>query len=285
TAGTKIRFLNETELYPDPEAPHSYPKKRNSKKYMLHSEDAFFTTFQPRFTYRHGGYDSLLPDSGYGSLPALRTKLEKRGKIIIAVFGDSISAGYNASGFMGIAPQQESQHGLFAAFLREHYKTEVILRNFSEGGKTAAWGNKNILRLLNVEESPDLFILAWGMNDAGCKVRPEVFVTQIREQMFLLNGKFPNAEFMLLSSMTANENWDYVKNEYLDSYGEGLKTLAGNGVLLADVTPAWKAVVKRKGFMSLTGNGLNHPNDFGHRIYANIMINAILNNKSGVENE
>jgi hypothetical protein len=37
--------------------------------------------------------------------------------------------------------------------------------------------------------------------------------------------------------------------------------------------------------MSLTGNGLNHPNDFGHRIYANIMINAILNNKSGVENE
>ena len=34
--------------------------------------------------------------------------------------------------------------------------------------------------------------------------------------------------------------------------------------VLADMTSIWEALLKRKTFYDLTGNGVNHPNDFGH---------------------
>jgi hypothetical protein len=34
-------------------------------------------------------------------------------------------------------------------------------------------------------------------------------------------------------------------------------------------------VAARKTYLSLTGNGLNHPNDFGHRLYADVVLAVI----------
>jgi hypothetical protein len=31
------------------------------------------------------------------------------------------------------------------------------------------------------------------------------------------------------------------------------------------------AVVSKKSFMDITGNGVNHPNDYGHRLYAMVL--------------
>jgi hypothetical protein len=46
-------------------------------------------------------------------------------------------------------------------------------------------------------------------------------------------------------------------------------------VVFADVTDAWDFVRKNKSYYDLTGNGLNHPNDFGHRVIANVVISAL----------
>jgi hypothetical protein len=43
------------------------------------------------------------------------------------------------------------------------------------------------------------------------------------------------------------------------------------GVAVADVTALWMAVVSKKSFMDITGNGVNHPNDYGHRLYAMVL--------------
>ncbi|RRJ97388.1 hypothetical protein Ga0100231_002250 [Opitutaceae bacterium TAV4] len=32
----------------------------------------------------------------------------------------------------------------------------------------------------------------------------------------------------------------------------------------------------RKGFLSVTGNGVNHPNDYGHRLYADVLTRDLL---------
>jgi hypothetical protein len=37
---------------------------------------------------------------------------------------------------------------------------------------------------------------------------------------------------------------------------------------MADMTDLWAELLKHKPYWDLTGNGVNHPNDFGHRIYA-----------------
>jgi acyl-CoA thioesterase I len=43
-------------------------------------------------------------------------------------------------------------------------------------------------------------------------------------------------------------------------------------VVLADVTTLWTQLLARKSYYDVTGNGLNHPNDFGHRLYAQVIL-------------
>ena len=38
------------------------------------------------------------------------------------------------------------------------------------------------------------------------------------------------------------------------------------------MTSVWGEMFKRKSFHDLTGNGINHPNDFGHRLYAQVIL-------------
>ena len=50
------------------------------------------------------------------------------------------------------------------------------------------------------------------------------------------------------------------------------------GVAIADMTSVWEEFLKRKQDWDITGNGVNHPNDFGHRVYAQI-LSALLIDK------
>jgi hypothetical protein len=42
-------------------------------------------------------------------------------------------------------------------------------------------------------------------------------------------------------------------------------------VALADLTSIWIEFLTKKLDWDLTGNGVNHPNDFGHRVYAQVL--------------
>jgi hypothetical protein len=46
-------------------------------------------------------------------------------------------------------------------------------------------------------------------------------------------------------------------------------------VALADLTGVWTELLARKGYHDLTGNGVNHPNDFGHRLYAQVILGLL----------
>ena len=54
---------------------------------------------------------------------------------------------------------------------------------------------------------------------------------------------------------------------------------ANENIALADVAKAWKLFLTRKNFYDLTGNGVNHPNDYGHRIYASVILELLTNKK------
>jgi hypothetical protein len=47
-------------------------------------------------------------------------------------------------------------------------------------------------------------------------------------------------------------------------------------VALVDMTAVWEEQLQAKEMFDLTGNGLNHPNDFGHRLYAQGVLELIL---------
>jgi hypothetical protein len=55
-------------------------------------------------------------------------------------------------------------------------------------------------------------------------------------------------------------------------YRDALASLTGEGVALANLTAVWEELLKSKHDYDLIGNGLNHPNDFGHRLYAQTIL-------------
>ncbi|MEI7733536.1 MAG: hypothetical protein WCO56_28460 [Verrucomicrobiota bacterium] len=42
------------------------------------------------------------------------------------------------------------------------------------------------------------------------------------------------------------------------------------------MTTLWSQMMERKRYHDLTGNGVNHPNDFGHRLYAQVLLGLLL---------
>ena len=48
------------------------------------------------------------------------------------------------------------------------------------------------------------------------------------------------------------------------------------GIALADVSSVWQEILKSKTYLDFTGNGVNHPNDFGHRVYAEVILASLI---------
>ncbi len=59
------------------------------------------------------------------------------------------------------------------------------------------------------------------------------------------------------------------------AYRDELKKLATENAALADLTEVWTILLEHKHDLDLTGNGLNHPNDFGHRLYAQAILECL----------
>jgi hypothetical protein len=85
----------------------------------------------------------------------------------------------------------------------------------------------------------------------------------------------PEAEFILVAPMLGNADWVTLKQELFPQYRDALASLCGPGIALADMTIVWTTMLKHKKDRDLTGNGVNHPNDFGHRLYTQV-ISALL---------
>ena len=66
-------------------------------------------------------------------------------------------------------------------------------------------------------------------------------------------------------------------------YGEGLQDLADtysdstHGVAFVDMTKLSLDYMQNgKGYFDLTANGINHPNDYGHRLYTQALSAALV---------
>ena len=79
-------------------------------------------------------------------------------------------------------------------------------------------------------------------------------------------------EIILVAPMLGNAEWVHAPREMFPKYRDALAELTGPGVALADLTAIWETLLKSKHDLDLIGNGLNHPCDFGHRVYAQVLL-------------
>lgn len=201
-----------------------------------------------------------------GTLPHVTRKLAQGDGLHIVHLGDSISRECDASGKYNVPPYAPGFGPMITDALTMHFNCPVDRVNLSIGGKSSTWGVQQIDNV--IANRPDLVILAFGMNDASDDMPLDMYQSNIRKIITDTRVACPQAEFLLISSMSANSQWTYSRPELYPQYRDALAQLQGDGVILADVYTLWHTFDQRKGHIAITGNGLNHPNDFGHRLYA-----------------
>ena len=267
--------------------PSELRRPAKSQKYQLTHRDGngeiFFgalleyADMQTCITYQHAEnlWQGVTPKFDPAALPRTIERLAKHQPVTIVVIGDSISSGCNASGWAGGAPFQPAYPELLKEHLEHRCQTKVNLSNISVGGMDTAWATTMIDKI--TESKPDLVVIAFGMNDSASRpakdfrANTEAVMSKVRKQL-------PDAEFILVATMLGNRDWIRLQHDLFPQYRDELASLCRPGVALADLTSIWNELLKFKHDWDLTGNGVNHPNDFGHRIYAQVLATLLVPN-------
>jgi lysophospholipase L1-like esterase len=268
TENSPIPFLTRKQLYPDSaDAP---PKTFKSWKggYVAFTEGNYWNDRQLAVSYEHAGkWDGPLPSSGKKQLLKTGKALRNGDPLKVLLLGDSISTGASASGKAGKPPFVPGFGDLLTDHLRAGSKSEITFVNASLGGMVSRWGAE-VAPYYAAPEKPDLCLLGFGMNDGG-GVPVAQYIANTEKTMELIRAQNPDVEFILIASFLPNENWRSLSpmNGYLDA----LKALESKTVAVADVWSMHEYFLKTKRYCDMTGNHVNHPNDFMVRVYAQVI--------------
>jgi acyl-CoA thioesterase I len=201
-------------------------------------------------------------------LPQARKKLEEGKKLTLVAFGDSITAGGEASQPDLIYWQR------WANALKQKYpRAEIEAINGATGGDTTANG---LSRLQNkvIERRPDVVLIAFGMNDDNIPpfgVPVETFAENLRHMVDQIRSQ-TQAEIILLSTFPPNPKWHFGSGN-MAQYAQATERVAREKqCAYGDVYHNWLTVAAAKKPEDLLGNNINHPNDFGHWIYLQVLL-------------
>lgn len=242
---------------------------------ILFGGELEYAAMQTCITYRHdpASWQYPLPAFNEAALPRTISRLKNGPSLSIVTLGDSISAGSNASALYNSAPWQPAYPELVRRGLAEHSSHPVMMLNLAVGGTSTEWGLTQVEKVVAAE--PDLVILAFGMNDSAGRT-PESYQENTRRMIAAIRETRPACEFILVASMLGNRNWTTLQHEVFPQYRDRLSELVEPGIALADLTSIWEGFLEHKQDWDQTGNGVNHPNDFGHRVYAQVILTLLL---------
>jgi acyl-CoA thioesterase I len=274
TKDSRIPFRKRREMYPPAGAEHSIGHRvGDPNAALLFGEGHWFHAQQEEVTYLHaaGEWKGFVPKFAGPNLPVTMAKLAAAQGLSICILGDSIAEGGNAS--RNVAPFQPAFPELVGQGLEKACGVKVTVTNLSKGGKMADYGVQVAPQAADLK--PDLVLIAFGMNDVSRRDanRYQAEVARIIE---IIRAKSPQAEFILVASMLANPEWAGTPAAEFPKYRQALTGLCGKGVVLADVTGLWAGLFQHKNYHDLTGNGVNHANDYGHRLYAQTILGLLV---------
>ncbi len=219
------------------------------------------------------------------------TGLIEHGPINIVALGDSVTHG----AFAGDVVNQEAvYHNLLKKKInavRNYVPVNVI---------NAGIGGINTTRSLGRIESqvtchnPDLIIVCFGLNELGQEL--DVFLASlgtIFEKCLGCGAEViymtPNMMNTYISPRTsdihmdyAHVTMDYMNSGKMDEYMDAAKELAVKmGVKVCDCYGKWKLLSKTQDTTELLANGINHPTEEMHKLFADMLFDIIFEN--GVE--
>lgn len=278
---SRVPTVSRSIMYPE-EASEGLTMPKLGGGYVAYREGSFFHDLQIVVTYEHapGAWRGPVPSYAGDKLRRTASKLRERQQLKLVVYGDSISFGANVSGWSGVPPYTPTWGEQTKRIWEARYGTRIAFANASLGGADALWGMANAERVA-VSERPDLALVAFGMNDgAGDGAEPGLYRERIRGIVDRIREVRPEAEMILVGTTLANPETIF-HNRQPDYYAE-LERLAAElpGVAAADMTGVHRTLLSRKRFADMTGNNINHPNDYLSRWYAQFVAGMLLKDAS-----
>ena len=273
TDNSRIFSFTYDELYPEnPVEGHSFPMEKGN---VLFYEETFFHKRQISITYKAKNKSALKlkPRSSASLLPESHKKLSE-GHLSLCIYGDSISVGANATKFTGIEPFCPPYSELFTEGLRIRYSADISYHNPSKGGMNSEWGLDNAEKLVK-DFNPDLCVLAFGANDSGTPA--EKVIDNLSKTVSTIRSFSSECEFIVISECLPNKLLSSEKCRFYGnqpSFEKPIVAMERQGVAVCNITDFQRKLLTRKRFIDLTGNNVNHPNDFFHRLHAQYLLSV-----------
>lgn len=313
--GSAIPVITPEVFYSDGEEPIlKVLKPDGSESPCYFNATGTMGKYQVKVTYIPRGQRRILPpcDGRFGRFLGL---LESGKDATVFFHGDSITYGANASLVHNIPPYQPSYPVLFVCALAEIYgysvkfalpcadgayggpfpdspcgkRGTITLVNTAVGG----WTSEDGVNRLGTHITPqaekygcDLFVLAYGMNDGGRSPgETAANCGKIARHMLSICG---GASVMFVSTMLPNPDALHGWNANQAVQEPELIKLAGkfngegNPCDVSKMTTVSAEILKRKKFIDITGNNINHPNDWLSRVYADTLLQTLIGYDSDV---
>ena len=238
------------------------------------SEFLYSRQINVTYEYEYGSWDGYVAPYQGESIPKTMAKLKAGETVNIFFYGDSIFTGCDSSSMYDRAPHQESFPTLTKQVLEETYGGRVKLYNPSVGGMNSNWGAENAKSLVCDRAEPDLVFIGFGMNDGDKSGRNTA--RQIQKIIDNIRAVYPDCEFVVVACMVPNATAGF-----LTTQGELPKVYAdladkNSGVAFVDMFTPHEKLLEEKDFISMSGNNINHPNDWLIRVYAMELLSALI---------
>jgi len=202
--------------------------------------------------------------SGADTLSQIRAKLRDGKPVTIVCWGDSVTQGYSAS------KKENGYVEQFRKLLQAAYpKTQITLINAGIAG-TSTVGRLPAYDKEVLSYKPDL-ITAEFINDT--LYEPEAIAKNYGTAVAQARAINPNVNFIIITP-------HMVVKEFQGHYEQMIpairKAAVDNKVAVADASNIWQHLPDAQiPFESLLANGINHPNDLGHRFFAECLMKLL----------
>ena len=254
TPGSRIPDFGTNMLYGKEDFQHDQFPGFGNGRFFVYVDYAHQEKWQP---------PPAKAEFGVAQLPKTRQKLRAGATVRIVAFGDSITAGGDASEPSLIFWER------WATALRVKYpRAGIAATNGATGGDATIQGLQRLEQKV-LRQKPDLVLIGFGMNDhnrEGYGVPLDAFAANLRTMIARIRAS-TDAEIVLFSAFPPNPKWHFGSHN-MAAYADATERVAREEhCAYADVHRCWMSQAARKKPEDLLANNINHPNDFGHWIY------------------
>lgn len=273
-------------------------------------EGRLMTDWQICVTYTHSeAWGGFTQTSAAPTYEKLLRKLQAGEDVTIIFYGDSDTYGACSSYMDNHKPYQPSFAMLTTYALADLFDYTVHHVRYAERADTApipsedyvagtrgtityinssvgGWGSRDGITKFDSHVKPyaeefgcDLLVIALGGNDATYPPRSVAHCIEVIGEKAL--EVTPDTSLLILATTMPNPDsigWFVTQDRQEEQfYGVAAKFVEnGTPCAVACMTSVSLAVMERKDYRDITGNNINHPNDFTSRLYAQTMIQALI---------